>query len=514
MEEKIYKGFVKDWEGNKLLPITRGELVLDSNGNIALNSTQFLAKDGHPGLITSAEREMIGKLGGSGELSLTDVYNKLDYINSGLKFNGGVLQFFKDGTSTPINISANPDAGIAFSIVENTVNLSLKEIITATTINQFINNITVDKYGRITSISGTNIEDALSGKSLKNVTLENCLTTNTDIGENANAVANKSYVDSKFNQIGNIATGSLKFGGSIDSADSAIAKLTDANVNNYYKVTASFNLDPSYIEEDSGISVTKLKVGDTLIVHKVSTNIKFIHVPSGDDLTLSVKQGTSYKLNKAIGDVVLNFSDLFSITGENSTATINLVKVSETTDGYLSKEDWVKFTGYEESLAVSYSGKLNTGYEIGTLTIGGTDNIIYGKSYKLALSSDVINPAITFKESGSADVNITLKGTAGINVKKNENAVEFYANNSVLNDSTNYLKITDGYQIGVKLGGYDQTNKVVDGLASFESVHNLALKVVNATEIIEYSLVGTDAEKYQYGNEKLKAAVNYELWEI
>ena len=28
------KGFIKDWKGNKILPITRGELVLDKDGNI------------------------------------------------------------------------------------------------------------------------------------------------------------------------------------------------------------------------------------------------------------------------------------------------------------------------------------------------------------------------------------------------------------------------------------------------------------------------------------------------
>jgi hypothetical protein len=33
-----YKGFIKDLQGNKILPITRAELVLDSLGKIALFS--------------------------------------------------------------------------------------------------------------------------------------------------------------------------------------------------------------------------------------------------------------------------------------------------------------------------------------------------------------------------------------------------------------------------------------------------------------------------------------------
>jgi hypothetical protein len=32
------KGFIKTFSGERLLPITRGELVLDQDGNIALTS--------------------------------------------------------------------------------------------------------------------------------------------------------------------------------------------------------------------------------------------------------------------------------------------------------------------------------------------------------------------------------------------------------------------------------------------------------------------------------------------
>jgi hypothetical protein len=64
------KGFIKDWQGNKILPITRGELVLDCLGNVALTSDRFLAgelkdADGNiiandkPGLITAAERAVL-----------------------------------------------------------------------------------------------------------------------------------------------------------------------------------------------------------------------------------------------------------------------------------------------------------------------------------------------------------------------------------------------------------------------------------------------------------------------
>ena len=88
----ITKGFIKDWNGNKMLPITRGELVLDVEGNVALTSSLFLAgtfKDaqgkGLPGLITAAERAMLN--GASGQ-NIVDLYSKLEHINAGLSFGG------------------------------------------------------------------------------------------------------------------------------------------------------------------------------------------------------------------------------------------------------------------------------------------------------------------------------------------------------------------------------------------------------------------------------------------
>lgn len=39
------KVLLKDTEGVVMIPITRGELVLDSSGNPALHSSEFLATD-------------------------------------------------------------------------------------------------------------------------------------------------------------------------------------------------------------------------------------------------------------------------------------------------------------------------------------------------------------------------------------------------------------------------------------------------------------------------------------
>lgn len=57
---KVRKAFIKQ-DGEVLLPITRGEVVLDSSGGQALHSTEFLATSSTPGLITPEEKTIIGK---------------------------------------------------------------------------------------------------------------------------------------------------------------------------------------------------------------------------------------------------------------------------------------------------------------------------------------------------------------------------------------------------------------------------------------------------------------------
>ena len=49
------KVLLKDNNNNEMLPITRGELVLDSSGNVALHSKQFLANDSQPGLMAASQ---------------------------------------------------------------------------------------------------------------------------------------------------------------------------------------------------------------------------------------------------------------------------------------------------------------------------------------------------------------------------------------------------------------------------------------------------------------------------
>lgn len=528
------KGFIKDWQGNKIFPITRGELVLDKNGIVALQSEEFLANangNGLPGLITAAERAMLS--GGAAGTGIQDIYTKLGYINEGLKFNNTVLNYYKaDGTATPITIAADTTKGVTIGIADNTVSLSLTELTTSgISASSIIKSITVDKYGRVTAVDGsalTNAEipETLTGKTITNSTLSGCVTSETEIGDNEKAIANKAYVDAKFQIANNVATGALKFGGSISDATVAIRHLSDVNAyNSYYKVIDSFELATSYLYDTDGITqglvgnILTVQAGDTLIVYpQEGSQAKYVYIPSANDITtITVKDPTTTALTKAIDHVTLSFSNLFSVGNPqgSNTASITLKQVTANQDGYLSATDYNEFKAYAQNLAVGYTGEFTTGtnvYKIGTLTVGNDSHDIYGKNNISALAlvngaTSEYNPILKFTEDG-VDTKITIQGTNGITVKKDGNIVSLTAANTVNDDSTNYISITQGHKFGVKLGSVDTTTgAVTEGLVNYSTVYNLATKVAQMFEVIDYTLIGTDATKYQYGNEKLKTAI-------
>ena len=59
MAKKI---FLRDLSGAEVLPITRGELVLDSSGNQAFHSNEFLATESQPGLMSAEDKKRIDDL--------------------------------------------------------------------------------------------------------------------------------------------------------------------------------------------------------------------------------------------------------------------------------------------------------------------------------------------------------------------------------------------------------------------------------------------------------------------
>lgn len=529
------KGFIKDWSGKKILPITRGELVLDKDGNSAFNSRYFEAGYVHPdgsvntyGLISAAEKALI--TGGSTGQGIQDIYNKLQHLNEGFLFNDNVLKLYdSEGNSTPIKIYAETEKGINLVATGNNIDLSLVQVNSQeTSIAKIIRGITVDKYGRVTSVTGGEItNDDLTGKTITNGILSGCTTAFDAIENNNKAIVNKAYVDKKFSEVTGMATGALKFGGSLSDAITAENKLTDINnLHTYFKVTNDFNLSVTNLFDTSGITTSSVnvKIGDTLIVHSEDgSSIKFVYIPSGDDITSITisKDGEDQNiLNSAIGNIELRFSSIFSVinSSEDKNIYISLPQVSDSNDGYLSAGDYQNFKSYASSLLSSYKSETFVGdgvYKLGTFTVGNTTYDVIGKNNVSSLSlndglTDAFNPVLKFTETGASDVEIALRGASGILIKRDGNNIDFIANNVVNADSDNYLSITEGHKFDVKLGSIDSaTGKVTEGLVNYSTVHHLATQVATTTvfEEINYSLHGTDASKYQYGNTKLKEAI-------
>ena len=81
------KGFIKDQNDVEILPITRGELVIDSSGKEAFHSNDFLATTSQPGLMSAEDK------------------NKLDNLEEGIKYD--IVSTTADGLAPKINTTAS-----------------------------------------------------------------------------------------------------------------------------------------------------------------------------------------------------------------------------------------------------------------------------------------------------------------------------------------------------------------------------------------------------------------------
>lgn len=538
------KGFIKDWLNNTILPITRGELVLDQEGNVALTSRYFLAGEvnangvANPfGLVTAEERAKLGS-GGSG--GIDDIYNKLDYINTGLRVNGVPISFYTaDGAASPINIVSSLGT-LAINVGDNNIiNFDLSEISASeTSVSQIVKSITVDKYGRVTAVTGealtnNDIPAELSGKTINDTVLGADVTT--EGGTSDTSIINKKYVDDKINQVTGIATGALKFEGAIGSAlEAENALKNNSLVNGYYKVVTAFKLSVNDLFDTSGVvpdsdNNIKVEPGDTLIIHQLANGVnKWVYVPSGDDITtITVTVDGTTSLTQGIGNVRLSFDAPFKTASISNGAKITLPPASATTSGYLSASDYRDFKAYSSNLKVVYTGEFSSGdgvYKIGTLTIGegetATDHTIYGKYNISALSltdgvSSIYNPILKFTETGALDVKIAFKGTNGIIAKKSGNDVEFGLN--IDSNSSNYLDVSTG-ALAIKRGWLDtDKDELHHGLTDYYEFTLLKAEVAKRTttfEIINNSLSNgalDEAIDYIYGGSKLVTAITLEI---
>lgn len=521
------KGFIKNYNGEYILPITRGELILDSKGKEAFHSDEFLADIDNelPGLMTWQEKQM---LTGGGSGGIKDIYDRLNYINQGYKVNGNAINFYKiednvpkptpiliSGLSNQINIVVN-DQNVQFGLYSFTQGGANKHAIS----NTILRNITVDQFGRVIDVTGSNLtnEDIpdLNGQTISNATFSNCNTDVENLPENAltTAVVNKKYVDDKFDEVTRIATDALTFGGSVSNATDAITRLTEKkHKNHYFKVIENFTIPAEYMYDKTQTQQTAqdVKIGDTLIIYQETSSSphKYVYVPSGNENETYITVKTDDELPSAakfknkFGEVVFNFASKFKLTQNGNTVGIDMQPAGASTDGYLSSTDWNRFNSYENGLKIEYTTNIDDKtpgfYTIGSLKIGGKAQTVYGinniTSLELSNGGDATlgveyNPILKFAEvgTGASTLNITYKGINGIKVRKDSNNIEFSAANVVNDLSKKYLKISNGYQFDAIIGSNGRIEnkefKCNDGLTDYREFAEFKL----ATELTFGSL--------------------------
>lgn len=438
-----YKGFITDMQQNRLLPITRAELVLDAKGNIALRSEEFLAQGELPGLVTAAERELLTNLANSS--TNTNLKEILESINTSLYIDTSPVVLYRtsDTASTYIKCSD----GLTVTKTNNIFTFKLAEAYQAKTINtagHVIKSIATDIYGRVQSVTGgaltsDELPADISGK------------TFIDCKIDGSPVVNQDYVDTKFNNVGAIATGALQFSGTISNQDSIAKLISDHDFNRYYKITGyDLYIPKGFVYGSTSTVNTPLDFGDTIVTYKDSEGaFKFVIIPSGDDdLSIGI-----YNDSASAGDAfAIKATSPLSFSVSNNIATLTLPNVSNSEKGgYLSKNDYDTFKSYASAHAVSYTPNtdLINPITIGTLTIGGRPIEVKSQAYNYTLAIDN-NHKITLKDGNRNGGEVTISGSKGISVLSNSTAktltIEGY---TVANDSDALLDISNDGEISI-----------------------------------------------------------------
>ena len=141
------KALLKDHNNVEILPITRGELVLDSSGKKAFHSNEFLATDSQPGLMSKEDKIKINNM------IATKVANKFTLkINSGTT--EGTNLYSYDGASAK-TLDIKPGTGIGFTTAAGVLTIA----------NSGVRSIaTGDNNGTIkVNINGTSSNVAIKG---------------------------------------------------------------------------------------------------------------------------------------------------------------------------------------------------------------------------------------------------------------------------------------------------------------------------------------------------------------
>ncbi len=561
-----YKGFVKDFYGNKLLPITRGELVLDSQGQVALFSDLFVAQapttaadgtiiPGHAGLITAAEKAML--TGGQGGQSLSDVYSKLDTISKtiikvrSIENNREIdseVPFYtlENNVLSNLNVVLKESDNISLSNNNGVITFDLKDIqITDSEDTSRIKDIAVDSKGRVieitrSAITNDEIPTTLSSKELDACVVSSIASELNGQGQQVyldTAVVPKSYIDAAVDELQKsiedatgIATGALVFKGTVSDESDVVEALNTPNT--YYKVIGTFRISTRYLIESDQTNVPSdgllVSTGDTIIIYNNGSSNKVVYIPSANDITaITVKRNGVTYIDNAVGNVNFTFSNIFNLSqsgNSTSSVTIDMLAAGSKVDeviqgGYLTASDWIRFNDYSAK-SFSYTSLITEGagvYQLGTFTYGESTVDILGLNSQYSLSvekssvNDNYDPILRFAEVGLQNpTDIKFIGESGITVTKSDNNIKFENALSIGDDSSDYLNIDDDWKLNVSIGSVSQQfTEDESGLVDVGLLLSTISNYTTTFETIENSLNTTDEKlMYRYGSENLRSAVS------
>ena len=510
----VRKGFLRNVKEEHLLPITRAELVLDKNGKVALTSPLFEASETNQyGLISY---EYLKKINGTGADSLDVVGQKLNAINNSIKiitnspsttYNINLYTSNENSaTSIPLTLQTDSTLSITKDDYSNTFTMALPAVHKSISVKDtIVKGITVDKYGRVTEIQNSKLNNTDIPQTLTGKTLSNSYTTQPVDNDH---IANKKYVDDTVNNLGLGITGALLFKGGMETASEASTALARGVENSYYKATGSFKLSNIYVSGETGPGEYTVKIGDTLILHtpEGSSNKVFTIIPSGDDLNLYVS-GTEGDALPMEGNAELKFTGPVTVSRNGNGAKVSLNQASAASDGYLSNTDYIKFSNYANSLLVQYSPSITESnpykVSIGTLTIGSDSVTVYGQdtitnySYsttdnELTFSKQVQDSSMKIKFLGNG---ISVASNLASNIQGNAYEITLTPNLSVEEQTvefeildkqqykSKFLQIgSDNKTLGVKIGKVSDRGEIIaDGLIDARSFadHYLLMGMIN-----------------------------------
>ena len=530
------KGFIKDIAGKQLLPITRAELVLDEQGQVALTSELFLAgtkqdKSGNPlpGLVTAYERSLL--LGNNGSGGISDLATKLDYINKGIYIDNTQLQFYNDNGATPLRFRGTPTIVLSVDTSNNNIGWNLATVYDTAPqpYSTFIKGMSVDKYGRVTSVTTGGILNDELPSTIQGKVFSQC--TISEDGSSDKSLVSKKYIDDKFNSLYSAATGGLSFGGTLGDAVTAIGKLTKANLNKYYKVADSFTITKAQLYEQSDYDL-EVKSGDTLIVSEKNSKYLFVHIPSGDEISsITIKGSKSGDTTSTFGggNVTLQFSEIFNISKNSNIATVTLPPASATSGGYLTQEDYNRFQ-MSSAKTITYTGTTKQSdlgaYEIGYLSLDNSKQYLYGIN---TVASVTLNNGYTSGSNQNYDpilrftgvtqpIDVKFKGDGSTNVYKDGNNVVITTPVNVIDPSSKYgtgenhpYLSVNGNKFDVKIGYVDTSTAqgFVNGLTSYSDF--ITLSQITQMSLFFSSIQNSltdDSKDFHYGSADLIEAIS------